>query len=62
MTAARRVYLIVTVTGRPGRYFPPAAEMVKEVGVPLAVAARWERERRTLSPAGLKRKLKAQRN
>lgn len=40
----------------------PAADLVRRAGVPLSVANRWAKVRREMSPAGLKRELKARVN
>jgi len=41
---------------------PDGAKGLVRAGVPPTVAARWVRVRREMTPAGLRRKLKAQRN
>lgn len=58
-----RVDYQITVVDTIGKWHKaPAADLVRRAGVPLRVAERWARVRREMSPAGLKRKLKAQIN
>lgn len=53
----------ITVVDAVGKWHKAtAADLVRRAGVPLAVAARWAKVRREMSPGGLKRKLKEQRN
>lgn len=56
--AATWTIVIVDFVGKP---WPPARALV-QVGVPLAIAARYETVRREMSPAGLRRKLRDMRN
>lgn len=53
-------YEIVVVDSNPIP-FPSTRKMV-DAGVPVSVAARWQRVRREMSPAGLKRKMQEARN
>lgn len=58
-----RVDYQITVVDTIGKWHKaPAADLVRRAGVPLRVAERWAKVRREMSPAGLKRKLKAQIN
>ena len=58
-----RIEYHITVVDRWGTWRKKnLISMVRDAGVPIAVAARWEKVRREMSPAGLKRKLTAQRN
>lgn len=58
---ARIEYRVVVVDRWSARGLPSARKMV-ESGLPVKVAARWEKIRREMSPAGLKRKAREQRN
>lgn len=53
-------YQIVVVDASPKRW--PRPEKLLKVGVPLAVALRYAQLRRTMGPAGQRRKLKARLN
>jgi hypothetical protein len=55
-------YLIVVVDTIGKWHKAPAADLVRRAGVPLTVAARWQKVRRQMSPAGLKKKAREQRN
>lgn len=58
-----RVEYQITVVDTVGKWHKaPAADLVRRAGVPLSVAQKWAKVRREMSPAGLKRKLKAQVN
>lgn len=50
--------VVVDASQKP---FPPVKDMVK-AGVPVAVATRWTRVRREMSPSGLKHKAWEARN
>lgn len=60
--AARADYQITVVDTIGKWHKAPAADLVRRAGVPLSVATRWAKVRREMSPAGLRKKLKAQRN
>jgi hypothetical protein len=53
-----REYQIVVVDGNMNWRKATAPALVRDVGVPPKVAARWAKVRREMSPAGLRRKLK----
>ena len=55
-------YIITVANGSCSWRGATASRLVRDMGVPSKVAARWERERRLMSPAGLARKLREQRN
>lgn len=55
-------YEITVVDGRGCWKKATAPALVRELGVPLRVAARWAKVRREMSPAGLKRKMREARN
>lgn len=58
-----RIDYQITVVDTIGKWHKaPAADLVRRAGVPLSVAERWAKVRREMSPAGLRRKLKAQVN
>lgn len=62
LAMAKKDYLITVVDTIGKWHNAPAADLVRVCGVPLVIAARWEKVRREMSPAGLKRKAKAQVN
>lgn len=51
----------IVVVDRIPKPFPPVRQLV-EIGVPVSVATRYEKVRREMSPAGLKRWLKRHKN
>lgn len=58
-----RVEYQITVVDTVGKWHrAPAADLVRRAGVPLSVAQKWAKVRHEMSPAELKRKLKAQVN
>lgn len=52
---AKLNYVIVVVDSY-AKGWPPSSELVSKVKVPLSVATRYDRVRRTMSPKGLKRR------
>lgn len=58
-----RIEYQITVVDTIGKWHKaPAADLVRRAGLSPALAARWAKVRREMSPAGLRRKLKAQVN
>lgn len=51
---------VVDIFGRWRHATAPA--LVRDAGVPPRIAARWAKVRREMSPAGLKKKIRAQVN